>query len=124
MQLPQGSFPSGHVLNLTATFGFLIFLVYRWRGSPPLRWGLILLLAFPILTIGFARVYEGAHWASDVLGGYLLGSLCRQPLAVAEHPPLPLAQAPRRARQGRAERRRARERVASAAESLFLTDTF
>ena len=38
MDLPTGSFPSGHVLNLTAIFGFLIYLTIvliadvRWRA--------------------------------------------------------------------------------------------
>ena len=31
MQIPYGSFPSGHVLNFTATFGFLAFLAWHAR---------------------------------------------------------------------------------------------
>jgi membrane-associated phospholipid phosphatase len=75
MDLPTGSFPSGHALNLTAIFGFLIYLTLvlvadvRWRSV------LIALLAMPILTIGVARIYDGAHWPSDVLGGYLIGGI-------------------------------------------------
>lgn len=74
-ELPTGSFPSGHVLNLTAIFGFLIYLALvlladvRWRAL------LVALLSVPILTIGVARVYDGAHWPSDVLGGYLIGGI-------------------------------------------------
>ena len=75
VQIPTGSFPSGHVVNLTAIFGFLIYLalllVYdRWR-----RRALVALLAVPIAVIGFARIEDGAHWPSDVLGGYMLGWL-------------------------------------------------
>ncbi len=33
------------------------------------------LLAVPIAVIGFARIEDGAHWPSDVLGGYMLGRL-------------------------------------------------
>jgi len=75
MSLPTGSFPSGHALNLTAIFGFLIYLSIvlvsdmRWRAL------LVALLSVPILTIGLARIYDGAHWPSDVLGGYLIGGI-------------------------------------------------
>ena len=75
MQIPAGSFPSGHALNLTAIFGFLIYLtVLHVRPDLPRRL-LEALLALPILTIGFARIADGAHWPSDVLGGYMLGGL-------------------------------------------------
>jgi membrane-associated phospholipid phosphatase len=63
------------VLNLTAIFGFLIYLTIvlvadvRWRAL------LSALLAVPILFIGVARVYDGAHWASDTLGGYMIGGI-------------------------------------------------
>jgi membrane-associated phospholipid phosphatase len=75
LELPTGGFPSGHVLNLTAIFGFLIYLTIillsdvRWRAL------LVALLAVPITTVGVARVYDGAHWPSDVLGGYLIGGI-------------------------------------------------
>ena len=73
MQLPTGSFPSGHVVNLTAIFGFLIFLTLLLVSRGWLRRTLALGALVPILTIGFARIEDGAHWPSDVLGGYMLG---------------------------------------------------
>jgi len=73
--IAYGSFPSGHALNLTAIFGFLVYLAYVHIRPGWLRRLAMTLLALPILTIGLARVYAGAHWPSDVLGGYLLGLL-------------------------------------------------
>lgn len=75
MELQTGSFPSGHVLNLTAIFGFLIFVVIVTVGHTLMRRALAALLAVPVLTIGLSRVYDGAHWPSDVLGGYVIGGI-------------------------------------------------
>ena len=71
--LGSGSFPSGHVLNFTVIFGFLIFLTYSQLRPSWWRMLLLVLLAIPILTIGIARIQAGQHWPSDVLGGYILG---------------------------------------------------
>ena len=75
VQIPTGSFPRGHVVNLTAIFGFLIYLALLLVFDPWRRRALVALLALPILVIGFARIEDGAHWPSDVLGGYMLGWL-------------------------------------------------
>jgi len=77
VQMVSGySFPSGHVVFYTAFFGFLMFLAYTllkervaWRSTA------IFVFGFLVATIGISRIYLGAHWFSDVLGAYLLGSL-------------------------------------------------
>jgi undecaprenyl-diphosphatase len=74
-QIGYGSFPSGHVTNLTAIFGFLSFLSYTLLRRSWWRTLLLLVCAAPVVSIGVARVYVGQHWPSDVLGGYLLGSI-------------------------------------------------
>lgn len=68
------SFPSGHTMTYTVVFGFLIYLLAKKSKNKLVKYSLATLLIIPIVTIGFSRVYLGAHWMSDVLGGYLLGS--------------------------------------------------
>jgi undecaprenyl-diphosphatase len=70
------SFPSGHVAFYVCFFGFLFFASYALlrRGSNARRICLTL-LALPIALIGFSRIYLGAHWASDVVGAYLLSGI-------------------------------------------------
>ena len=73
--IPGSAFPAGHALNFTAFAGFLAYLA--WHRSAP-RWQRALLvgvLAVMIALMGLARIDSGEHWASDVLGGYLLGAL-------------------------------------------------
>ncbi len=71
----EPSFPSGHVMHFTNFYGMLIYmLATNWR-SGKLRNGLIGVCTTLILSVGPSRVYLGAHWPSDVLAGYLYGSL-------------------------------------------------
>jgi membrane-associated phospholipid phosphatase len=75
-QLNSYSFPSGHVLTYTAFFGFLFFLCFTLLKPSFLRTVLFVILGSLVGLIGISRIDVGDHWASDVIGAYLLGSLC------------------------------------------------
>ena len=74
-QLSDYSFPSGHVLYFTAFFGFLAFLTYTLVEHSGWRRLLLAIFGGMVSLIGLSRIYEGQHWASDVLASYLLGSI-------------------------------------------------
>ena len=73
--LTSYSFPSGHVMFYCVFFGFIGFLAFSLLKPSLKRSFLLALLGGLIVLIGVSRIYLGEHWASDVLGSYLLGSL-------------------------------------------------
>lgn len=68
------SFPSGHALNSALGAGvFLLVLLPFVRDRPGRRAALwVAVILIPVLTAA-ARVGLGVHWASDVVGGLVMG---------------------------------------------------
>lgn len=69
------SFPSGHVVTALTFFGLLFLLAPVVARQPLVRWLTQGFCLFVVLGMGPASVYTGAHWPSDVLGGYVLSLL-------------------------------------------------
>lgn len=87
-------FPGGHIMLSTAVYGFIA--VVLSRDMPQiLRSAVYISAALIVLLVGFARLYLGVHWLSDVLGGILLGLIWVGLLGIGYRrhvnlPPLPL----------------------------------
>jgi membrane-associated PAP2 superfamily phosphatase len=64
------SFPSGHTMGTTAVYAALAIIVARRTRYAPF---VIAGSAAMIILIALSRVYLGAHYVSDVVGGVLLG---------------------------------------------------
>ncbi|MCS7285684.1 MAG: phosphatase PAP2 family protein [Anaerolineae bacterium] len=59
------AFPSGDAMNASVLWSYLAG-YYR-------RWPLIVAAVILIPLVGLARIYRGAHWPTDVLGGIAIG---------------------------------------------------
>ncbi|QOV40103.1 phosphatase PAP2 family protein [Streptomyces ferrugineus] len=69
------AFPSGHAMTATVVCGLLLWLLHR-HGAQRAVWRTAVAVAVvSVAGVGLTRVWLGVHWATDVVGGWLLGAL-------------------------------------------------
>ncbi|QNO15496.1 phosphatase PAP2 family protein [Alkalicella caledoniensis] len=66
------SFPSGHALKALLLFGVVIYTIYWEMEKGNLRKWLISGLVFIITVVGIGQILLHRHFASDIVGGYLV----------------------------------------------------
>ncbi len=82
------AFPSGHATVGMAVYGFLAVMLAR-ELPYRLHMAVYTLTGLGVATIGFSRLYLGAHWLSDVIGGLSLGLAWIALLGIAYRTHLP-----------------------------------
>ncbi|MGX1804244.1 phosphatase PAP2 family protein [Nocardia sp. NPDC055321] len=68
------SFPSGHSMNSLVCYGILLLVFLPAMGAKTRR-AVVAVVTLLVIAIGFSRIALGVHFATDVLAGWLLGSL-------------------------------------------------
>ncbi len=69
------SFPSGRAVFAVVVIGILAYFIVTSINKPGLKYLTLLTSTTLILWMGASRIYLGAHWVSDVIGGYIVGGL-------------------------------------------------
>lgn len=81
------SFPSGHSLGAVVGYGMIAYGIFLLSRRPAVWMPAAVGCFLVALAIGYARMYLGVHFFSDVVGGFALGgvwlALCVTGLAVA-----------------------------------------
>lgn len=69
------SFPSGHATVTVALYGFLAYIAIRFNERFAVRVRIVMMTVLVTVLIGLSRIVLNEHYLSDVLSGYLVGTL-------------------------------------------------
>ncbi|MFH9817205.1 phosphatase PAP2 family protein [Streptomyces sp. NPDC017230] len=69
------AFPSGHAMTATFVCGLLVWLLHYYGAARSLRLTALAVAVVSVAGVGVTRVWLGVHWATDVVGGWLLGAM-------------------------------------------------
>lgn len=69
------AFPSGHAMTTTVVCGLLLWLLRRFGAGRAVRRTAFAVAVVSVVGVSLTRIWLGVHWASDVVGGWLLGAL-------------------------------------------------
>ena len=72
--VPGHSFPSGHAMSSLVTYGVLLLVLLPLLHGTARRVLTVIVVAI-VVAVGFSRMALGAHYLTDVLAGWLLGTL-------------------------------------------------
>lgn len=69
------SFPSGHSMVSMSFYTTMTYIILEKIKNPILRKIVWILNFIIVFSIGYSRIYLGVHWPTDILAGFLMGSV-------------------------------------------------
>lgn len=66
-------YPSGHSMTVAMVAAMLVLIVWRYLRNERLCMAITAVSVLAMVLVGWSRIWSGAHWPSDVLGGWSFG---------------------------------------------------